>query len=129
MALKYTAVIPLAVKVKGKEKQVAKGDTLPAGVDPKVVQALRGSGLVLVSGDDPTPPAVSTTEPATTPAGLPAERDTRELWEAYAKVVGVDPVEYSKLNKGEFVEVVTKAHEAKAKADGASGSGDGGSGS
>ncbi|MBD3781695.1 MAG: hypothetical protein IE926_01885 [Micrococcales bacterium] len=124
MGLTYTANIPLSVKVKDKEKQVAKGDKLPSGVDDRVIEALRKSGLLSVAGDE----QAAAPAPPPDPETLPAERDTREVWEAYAPKVGVDPAEYSTEKKPVLVEAVTAAHEAKVKADAAS-TGDSGEGS
>ena len=114
MGLTHTANIRLAVKVKGKEKLVPKGEALPAGVDDAVVAALLGSGLVTVSGDEAP---VAAAGPVTPPTGLPAERDTREVWKAYAAVVGLDPADYANDKKPALVATVTAAHEAKLKAD------------
>ena len=118
MALTYTTNIPLAVRVNDKEKQVAKGDKVPAGVEERIIDALLRSGLLTVTGEDSgddTPPA-----PPPDPETLPAERDTREVWDAYARKVGVDPAEHSK--KPDLMAAVTAAHEAK-QAEGTGGTG------
>ncbi|QIM19881.1 hypothetical protein G7075_04315 [Phycicoccus sp. HDW14] len=112
MGLTYTANVPLCVRVKDKEKVVDKGDKIPDGVDQSVLDALQRSGLASVIGESapPAPPQV------TVPEALPAERDTREVWEAYAGVVGVDIAEFTAEKKPVLVAAVTKADEERAKA-------------
>lgn len=114
MSLKDTAVIDLAVKVNGKEKLVKKGKDLPKDADENLIAALRKSGLVVTTEVAETRSPSDAGDKA--PAGdtLPADRDARDAWEAYAPKVGVDPAEFAGKNKPELVEAVTKAHEAKA---------------
>lgn len=101
-----------------------RGQAVSVDADAAELKRLRDKGLLeKVKVDDPAPPADVPPDPQT----LPAERDTRPVWEAYAVKVGIDPAGYS--TKPELVEAVTKAHEAKANEGAGSGSGDGGSGS
>lgn len=119
MALKYFATVhDVAVQVNGKEKLVKKGDAAPDGIDVPVRDALVRMGLLTASeapqrrgaGDDT---ATAPAEPETIvidSAALPAEKDSRKVWEAFgAKVVDLSADDAKALKtKDDLVAEVTK---------------------
>lgn len=118
---KATGALVVVRDVSGVMHYFQRDKVVSVEADPAELKRLRDKGLLeKVKVDDPEA-AAAPPDPTT----LPAERDTREVWDAYAIKVGVDPKEYSK--KPELVDAVTKAHEAQAAAG--SGAGAGGAGS
>lgn len=118
MALKYFATVQdIAVQVNGKEKLVKKGDAAPDGIDTRVRDALVRMGLLTASE---APQRGSRDDTATAPAEpelividsatLPAEKDSRKVWEAFgAKVVDLSADDAKALKtKDDLVAEVTK---------------------
>lgn len=118
MALKYFATVhDLSVQVNGKEKLVKKGDAAPDGIELRVRDALVRMGLLTASE---APQRGSRDDTATAPndpelividtSKLPAEGDSRKVWEAFAaKAVDLSADDAKGFKtKPELVEEITK---------------------
>lgn len=118
MALKFIAnVKDLSVRIKGKEKLVKRGEALPDGVDDQVRVALQRMGLVV-----PTDAAAGATATADTqvlvidPTKLPAARDPRPVWDAFAATVDLSEDDVKGFStKDDLVAEVTKRFEERNK--------------
>lgn len=121
MALKYFATVhDLTVRAGGKEKLVRKGDAAPDNIDEVLRDALVRTGLLTASeaprrgsvedtatSPDPGPIVVD-------PSQLPADRDSRAVWEAFgAQVLGLSSAEAKALKtKDELVAEITNRFNA-----------------
>lgn len=122
-SLKYFATVhDLSVQVNGKEKLVKKGDAAPDGIDTRVRDALVRMGLLTASE---APRRGSVDDTATVPndpevlvidtSKLPADGDSRKVWEAFAaNAVGLSAEDAKGFKtKPELVEEISKRFAAK----------------
>jgi hypothetical protein len=101
-----TAPMITVTDVGGRIHYLQQGQSVLVEASAEELKRLRGKGLIAKAKAAP--------DPAPEPETLPAEREARPVWEAYAAKVGVDASLHG--TKGELVKAVTDAHEAKAAA-------------
>lgn len=102
-----TAPLITVKDVSGRIHYLQQGQPVLVEASAEELKRLRGKGLIARSKTAP--------DAAPEPETLPAARDTRPVWEAYAVKVGADPAQHG--TKPELVKAVTEAHEAKVAAE------------